>query len=75
MVKQDGHNEQPVDTTISFKIDDIWGSPKPDFEFNTLVKASNDTLDLVSCSKYFVSLFGEINNKSELKSSLLQKFN
>ena len=73
--KNNARKELYIDTTKSFKIDNVWVTPKPDFEFNTLIKASNDTLDIVSCSNYVLYPFGKINNKSELKSSLLKGFN
>lgn len=65
----------PNDTTKSFKIGDFWLTPKPSFEFNSLGKAKGDTLDLVTCSDYVYFPFGKINNKNELKNSLLKDFN
>lgn len=65
----------PTDTTKSFRIGDFWLTPKPSFDFNSLGKAKGDTLDLVTCSDYVYFPFGKINNKNELKGSLLKDFN
>jgi hypothetical protein len=48
--------------------------PKQDFEYNSLIKYTNDTLEIVTCAKYVISPFGEFDNVSQLKSSLLKEF-
>ena len=48
--------------------------PKKSFEYNTLVKSANDTLELVSCAKYVLYPFGSMKEESELKNSLLKSF-
>ena len=65
----------PSDTTKSFRIGDFWLTPKPSFDFNSVGKAKGDTFDLVTCSDYVYFPFGKINNKTELKSSILKDFN
>lgn len=49
--------------------------PKDSFEYNTLVKARNDTLEIVTCAEYVIRPFGKINDEIELRNSLLSKFN
>jgi hypothetical protein len=65
----------PSDTTKSFRIGDYWLTPKPSFDFNSVGIANGDTLDLVTCSDYVYFPFGKINNKNELKGSLLKNLN
>jgi hypothetical protein len=48
--------------------------PAKDFEYNSLIKYSNDTLEIVSCANYVIFPFGEIDNISQLQSSLLKGF-
>jgi len=48
--------------------------PKKDFEYNSLLKYQKDTLEIVSCAKYVLFPFGEIDNISQLKTSLLKDF-
>jgi hypothetical protein len=64
----------PSDTTKSFMIGDFWLTPKSSFDFNSVGNAIGDTLDLVTCSDYVYFPFGKINNKTELKTSLLNNF-
>ncbi|RKR85411.1 hypothetical protein BDD43_5682 [Mucilaginibacter gracilis] len=63
-----------IDTTISFKISGTWVTPKKFFDFNSLQMASGDTLALVTCSHYVYSPFGNIKNKKQLKTSILNNF-
>jgi len=65
----------PSDTTKSFRIGNCWLTPKPSFDFNSIRFANGDTLDLVTCSNYVYFPFGKIDNKNELKGSLLKDFN
>jgi hypothetical protein len=53
---------------------DLKISPKKDFDFNSLIKSSNDTLEIVTCSKDVIYPFGKFDTISELKSSLLKGF-
>lgn len=64
----------PVDSTISFKIDNYWVTPKRSFEFNSVGNSSKDTLDLVTCSDYVYFPFGKLTDKSSLPTSLLKDF-
>ena len=66
--------EAPIDTSVSFRIDSYWVTPDSSFDFNTIVKAGNDTLHLVACQKYLVEPFGPIENRKQLQSSLLREF-
>ena len=66
--------EVPVDTSDSFRIGAYWVTPDSLFDFNTLVKAGQDTLHLVACQKYIIEPFGPTQNKTQLQSSLLRDF-
>lgn len=68
------NNINPIDTNKSFKIDNYWLTPDSAFDFNSLGDATGDTLDLVTCSDYVYSPFGEMTNKKQLKKSLLNNF-
>ena len=70
-----GSKDKLLDTTASFKIDSYWVTPKTSFEFNSLGKTSTDTLHLVTCAEYVYFPFGKLNDKSQLKTSLLKDFN
>ena len=48
--------------------------PKESFEYNSLVKAKDDTLEIVTCAKYVIRPFGGMNSEEELKRSLLSNF-
>jgi hypothetical protein len=72
--KQVTINEPAIDTTRSFKINSIWVTPKHTLEFNALIKAAKDTLELSICSEFVYSPFGIIKNKNELKNSNLKNF-
>jgi hypothetical protein len=63
-----------LDSTKLFKIDTFEIVPKTTFDLTSIIKVSDDTLDIVTCSEYIYSPFGVIKNKSELKSSLLKHF-
>ena len=65
----------PADTTTSFRIENLWATPKKSFDFNSLGKSSDDTLHLVTCSQYVYFPFGKLTDKSSLKASLLKDFN
>ncbi|MBT9395563.1 hypothetical protein KLP40_20525 [Hymenobacter sp. NST-14] len=62
------------DTTNAIKIGDSWATPKPTFEFNSLLDSSADTLKLVTCAEFVYSPFGQLNNKSDLPTSNLKNF-
>jgi len=63
-----------VDTLASFRIGSYWVTPDSVFDFNTLLKAGEDTLHLVACQKYLMEPFGPMENKVQLQSSLLREF-
>jgi hypothetical protein len=67
-------NYIPADTTISFKIDNYWLTPKKSFDFNSLGNSTGDTLDIVTCSDYAYFPFGQLTNKKSLAKSLLKDF-
>lgn len=58
----------------SFEIEGFEIFPESDFEFNSLEKVNNDTLNLVICSSFVFYPFGGIESKNDLKSSLLNRF-
>ena len=60
--------------TQSQEIGDLKISPNKDFEFNTLIKSSNDTLEIVTCAKDVIYPFGKFDTISQLKSSILKGF-
>ena len=64
-----------MDSSLSSKIDTFRIKPKKTFDINTIVKSSEDTLYIVSCSEYVYSPFGVIKEKRELKESSLKNFN
>ena len=66
-------NIQNIDTTKSFKIDNIWVTPNSSYDVNSLLHHSADTLEIVTCSEFVYSPFGIIKN-ADLKSGLLSKF-
>jgi hypothetical protein len=70
-----GSKDKLLDTSISFKLDNYWATPKTSFNFNSLGKPSTDTLHLVTCADYVYFPFGKLNDKSQLKTSLLKDFN
>lgn len=74
-LNQNGSKEKLLDTSISFKLDNYWATPKTSFNFNSLGKPSTDTLHLVTCAEYVYFPFGKITDKSQLKTSLLKDFN
>ena len=55
------------DTTQSFEINNKWVITKQTFDFNSLVKAENDTLYIVTCSDYVYFPFGNLTDKSRLE--------
>lgn len=61
-------------SVLSQDIESLKITPNMDFEYNSLIKYSNDTLEIVSCAKYIIFPFGEFDNVSQLKSSLLEGF-
>lgn len=63
-----------IDTLKSFKVGSSWITPKKFFDYNTVVKLTGDTLDIVGCGEYIYSPFGAINKKSDLERSILKKF-
>jgi hypothetical protein len=65
--------DNPVDTTKSFKIDNDWVTPKSTFDLSSLSKSS-DTLSIIICDEYVYSPFGLIKDKSDLQTSLLKNF-
>jgi hypothetical protein len=66
--------QQKRDTTKAIKISEYLIYTKSDFKFSTLIKDSNDTLDIVSCSDFVFYPFGLITDKNDLKSSILKSF-
>jgi hypothetical protein len=58
----------------TFQIQNIVVKPKIDLELHSFDKISNDTLNLVVCSKFVYYPFGKIENKSALKESSLKIF-
>ncbi len=66
--------DNPVDTTMSFKVDNYWLTPKKSFDFISLGKLSDDTLHLVTCCNYVYFPFGKLTDKSSIKTSLLKDF-
>lgn len=73
-VAQRKEAEVPVDTSASFRIGAYWVTPDSLFEFNTLIKAGEDTLHIAACQKYIIEPFGPTENKAQLESSLLKGF-
>lgn len=63
-----------IDTTNAIKIGDHWTTPKPTFEFNSILDDSGDTLKLVTCSDFVYFPFGEIKTKFDLQTSNLKNF-
>ncbi|PSR56895.1 hypothetical protein AHMF7605_27055 [Adhaeribacter arboris] len=63
-----------IDTLNAVKIGHYWAKPKESFEFNTLGESKGDTITFVTCSDYVFSPFGEVNNKTQLRTSLLKNF-
>ena len=63
-----------ADTARSLRIDDYLVIPKESFEFNSLVESPDDTLYLVTCCQYVYFPFGELKDKSSLKTSILKNF-
>ena len=61
-------------SVLSQDIESLKIIPKQDFEYNSLIKYTNDTLEIVTCAKYVIFPFGEFDNVSQLKSSLLKGF-
>jgi len=72
---KDSKLNSALDTTKSFKVHNLWATPKQSFDLNSLGKSSGDTLHLVTCSEYVYFPFGKLTNKSSLKTSLLKGFN
>lgn len=72
---QELSNVVPDDTIRSFRIGDLWLTPKTSFDLNAVGRSDGDTLDLVTCSDYVYFPFGKISNKIDLKNSLLKDFN
>ena len=66
--------ENLADTTKSFKVDNYWLTPKKSFDFNSVGKTSGDTLHFSTCCKYVYFPFGELTDKSSIKTSLLKDF-
>ncbi|QEC77143.1 hypothetical protein [Mucilaginibacter ginsenosidivorax] len=64
----------PVDTTNSFKIGNLWVTPKKEFKFNSLREAGSDTIHLVVCADYVYWPFGKIKDQLKFSSSLLNNF-
>lgn len=62
------------DTTGTFAIGGFRAALKKSFDFNTLEKAGQDTLNIVICGEYAYSPFGIIKDKSAFSSSLLKNF-
>ena len=63
-----------ISVAQSFEIGSLRIVPKKDFEYNSLIKAKNDTLEIASSTKYVIFPFGEISNIDQLRSSLLKDF-
>jgi hypothetical protein len=63
-----------TDTTGTFAIGGFRAALKKSFDFNTLNKVGQDTLDIVICGEYAYSPFGIIKGKSAFSSSLLKNF-
>ena len=74
IVTQRKEAELSVDTSASFRIGSYWITPDSLFDFNTLVKAGEDTLHIVACQKYIIEPFGPTENNSQLQKSLLKDF-
>ena len=49
-------------------------NPKKDFEFNSLIKSQNDTLEIVTCADYVLFPFGRFDNIDQIKAGLLSGF-
>lgn len=71
---QKAENLVQTDTTKSFKIDKYWITPKDTLEFNSLGNINGDTLHLVVCAEYVYSPFGHLEDRTDLKASLLKNF-
>jgi hypothetical protein len=65
---------QQIDTTKGVKINGYWTQPKKSFEFATMLNNTGDTLTFVTCAEYVYSPFGQIFNKSDIKSGMLKDF-
>jgi len=63
-----------IDTLNSVKFGNDWFTPKTTFDFNSFIDFQGDTLGIATCAEYAYSPFGQINNKTELKSSKLSGF-
>ena len=50
-------------------------TPKLTFDFNSVLKSSGDTIDIVTCGEYVYFPFGHLKDKKDLKESLLKNFN
>jgi hypothetical protein len=66
--------DQQTDTTRAIKIESNWVTPKQSFDFAAMLDSTVDTLIFVSCAEYIYSPFGQITNKSEIKTGLLKNF-
>lgn len=67
--------EHKIDTLKAIKIGNYWATPKKAFELNSLLDSFGDTLLLVTCSDYVYSPFGKIENRAQVKTSILKNFN
>jgi hypothetical protein len=62
------------DSVKPVKIGKYYVFLNPSFAFDSVVKAANDTLYLVTCSDYVYSPFGKITSEKDLQSSSLRHF-
>ncbi len=63
-----------VDSTASLKIGNYIVIPKQFFPCELSENSNDDTLKIFSCSDFVYSPFGDIKNKTKLKTSLLNNF-
>jgi hypothetical protein len=66
--------DHPIDTTKAIKIENYWATPKQSFDFATMQDSRGDTLTFVTCAEYVYSPFGQVTNKSDIKTGLLKNF-
>jgi hypothetical protein len=64
-----------IDTTNAIRIDNYWTVPKEKFDFASTIEGTGDTLTLLICGDYAYSPFGQLTDKSQIKSGLLKNFN
>jgi amino acid transporter len=66
--------DQQIDTTKAVKIESFWATPKQSFDFAAMQDSTGNTLTFVTCAEYVYSPFGQVTNKSEIKTGLLKNF-